>query len=436
MLLARYMKSIQTLYCSLERYVVSGKCVFTLAASLYLIALTSLSHAETKVVGYIPSWKGFKATVDATDLTKITHINISFLNPNLDGVFANGDEPVCMESGVGADISYLVTKAHNAGVKVLVSVAGGVIPSCSGSWIFLLQPAKRQVVIDNLIAFVDKYNLDGVDVDLEGELLTNIDNAGNYTPFVKALSDALKPKSKLLTCATASYIGGMVPISSITYFDFVNIMSYDNIGPSWGNAGEEQSTFALAQSNITTWKNRGLTKDKLVLGVPFYGYGFGTYKSDYDFKEIVNLSINNVDNDVVGNACAGCSYITYNGIPTIRKKTRLALQEGSGIMIWQLAQDATGGSSLLSAIHNEIALAVGSSSSSSMSSISSSSAPASSSGSVISSASATSSTNSGKSGGGGGGAINAMVLMMLSVFILLNIRQARSKNYSKNTSIK
>ncbi|RYG14611.1 MAG: glycosyl hydrolase family 18, partial [Chitinophagaceae bacterium] len=284
--------------------------VIGLLASLMF---TPLSQAETKVIGYIPSWKGFKTVIDATDLSKLTHINISFLNPDASGAFVAAAEPVCMENGVGPDITYLVEKAHAAGVKVLVSVAGGVIPDCSGNWATLLQPASRQLIVDNLLTFVETYNLDGVDVDLEGALLTAIDNAGNYTPFIKALSDKLKPESKLLTCATATYEGGMIPLSSIPYFDFVNIMSYDAIGPSWGVPGAEQSTFTMAQNNVITWQSRGLTKEQLVLGVPFYGYGFGTYDENYDFRDIINLSDTYANQDLIGTACAGCSYITYNG---------------------------------------------------------------------------------------------------------------------------
>lgn len=45
------------------------------------------------------------------------------------------------------------------------------------------------------------------------------------------------------------------------------------------------------------------------------------------------------------------SYYGYNGLPTIRSKTNLALDEAGGIMMWELSGDATGNNSLLSAIH-------------------------------------------------------------------------------------
>jgi chitinase len=327
------------------------------ACSLGLIAFTamsSLAQAQTKVVGYIPSYTNMPAVIDRTDLSKLTHINLSFLNPNASGALTSGGNPICMAGASAADINYVVQKAHQAGVKVLVSVAGGVLPACSGNWQTLLQPANRTTLVNNLVQFVNTFNLDGLDIDIEGVVLTNIDNAGNYTPFIQALRNAL-PSGKLLTAATASYVGGMVPTSSLPYFDFVNIMSYDAIGPNWGPAGAEHSPYSMAVSDINIWKARGLTKQKMVLGVPFYGYGFNGHAADYTYSAILSqFGAGAAQSDLIGTPCVGCSYITYNGIPTIRSKTQLALQEGSGVMIWELSQDVSGANSLLAAIHSQI----------------------------------------------------------------------------------
>ena len=51
--------------------------------------------------------------------------------------------------------------------------------------------------------------------------------------------------------------------------------------------GTEHSPYALAQSDIATWQARGLPRDKLVLGMPFYGLGFNGYAESYSFAGIV-----------------------------------------------------------------------------------------------------------------------------------------------------
>lgn len=248
-----------------------------------------------------------------------------------------------------------IKQAHQAGVKVLISMAGGVIPSCSGDWEKLLQPINRANLVNNIVRFVDEFQLDGIDIDIEGVILTNIDDQGNYTPFIKELSDKLNPQNKLLTAATASYVGGMLPASSIEYFDFITLMSYDAIGPSWGKPGTEHSTYQQAVEHINLWKRRGLSKDKLVLGLPFYGYGFGSYSSNYSLKEIIRqFGKKVIKKDIIGNVCKNCNYITYNGLATIKRKTQLALHEGSGVMIWELTHDAIEADSALTAINKEI----------------------------------------------------------------------------------
>lgn len=329
------------------------------AASSHLWANSSAAN-DVKVIGYIASFTDMKAAIDKTDLSKLTHINLSFTNPDAAGKLVDNGMMTCMPGMHGgnvsaADVAYVIDKAQAAGVKVLASVAGGVIPACSGNWEVLLQPANRQNTINNLISFMEDFGLDGIDIDIEGVLLTTIDNAGNYIPFIQALSKELITRKKLLTCATASYIGGMIPVSSIPYFDFVNIMSYDAIGPSWGPTGVEHSPYAAAIEHINIWKDRGLPKEKLVLGVPFYGYGFGTYTSDYTYARILaEFGVNAANSDLIGTACASCDYITYNGATTIKAKTRLGIEQGTGVMIWELSQDAAGANSLLKVIDDEI----------------------------------------------------------------------------------
>lgn len=348
------------------------KCIITGSMGVLLAGvLPQVALAQAKVVGYIQVEKGLVNTVDRTDLTKLTHLNLAFANPNSAGVFLSGGNPVCMAGGSATAINYAVQRAHAAGVKVLISVAGGVLPPCSGNWGTLLSPSMRDTVVNNLLQFMNTFSLDGIDVDIEG---VHIDS--NYTPFIQALRSRL-PAGKLLTSATASYIGGQIPADSLPYFDFVNIMSYDAAGP-WpsGRNGGEHASFKKAEDDIAIWERHGLPKEKLILGVPFYGYGFGGYENDagYTFSTIVsNFGPSAAQSDLIGTPCVGCSYITYNGIPTIRGKTRLAIEKGAGVMIWELAQDGTGPYSLLNVIDTEIKSGTTSSSSSRPASSSSSS---------------------------------------------------------------
>ena len=132
-------------------------------------------------------------------------------------------------------------------------------------------------------------------------------------------------------------------------------MSYDQIGETWGKAGDEHSTLAVAEKDIATWKALGAKKEQLTLGVPFYGRGFNGYKGGYSFQKVLTtFGPDSAMYDVVGKACAGCDYVTYNGRPTIRAKAALAAKETAGIMIWELSEDAPAPNSLLEAAYDSL----------------------------------------------------------------------------------
>ncbi len=300
------------------------------------------------------------AHMDGVNLAQLTHINLAFVNPDADGAVIKDGQMTCTDTHGGpivqtADITAIVTRAHAANVKVLASLGGGQLPLCSGNWTALLAPDKRSLLIQNLVQMTNDLGLDGLDIDLEWDVLTSIDQAGEYTPFVQDLSRALKARGKILTCATASHPGGMVPTGSMRYFTYINIMAYDFIGSSWGTAGDEHASLDQARADIDTWQARGAKKSQIVLGVPFYGYGFNGYNSGYNFKDIIaTFGETAAENDVIGTRCAGCQYITYNGRPTIRAKAELAKQSGAGIMIWELTADAPTPDSLLQVVHESL----------------------------------------------------------------------------------
>ena len=322
------------------------RALFAFVAAALFAA--SPASAEPAVIGYLPAFKGFADVLQRADLRYYTHVDLAFVNPGPNGEIMTGDALACAPAGNGAmladaDLRALVSKAHGANAKVLASLGGGTIPACAGDWAILAQPENRAKVIAGLIAIVERYGLDGIDVDLEGELMTRMDAEGNYTPFVRDLSAALRARSKLLTCATASYAGGMVPGAALPYFDLVGIMSYDAIGPTWGTPGDEHASYVQAERDLALWLGKGVPPEKLALGLPFYGHGFGRFGPSWALRDIAaQFGGRAAKSDVVGQRCAGCDYITFNGLPTLERKARLAGGWGTGVMVWEIDQDLPG----------------------------------------------------------------------------------------------
>ena len=288
-----------------------------------------------RIVGYVPNWIDVPAFLAGFDAAKVTHLNVAFENPVDDSGTL---------SFAGAD-DLIVAKGHAAGAKVLLSIGGGSAPSdpaLSARYARLLEDDARPGFARGLAEYLKAHGFDGLDVDLEGP---NID--ANYGAFIRDLREAL-PKGTLLTAALSrGYGGDRVPESALREFDWVNIMAYDATGPWNRERTGPHSGFDFAKENAAYWLGRGLPKAKAVLGVPFYGWGFGASfrEAGYPYSEIVGMDPKAAEGDRIGDT------VWYDGPATIAAKARWVRAQGlGGVMVWSLDQDAPGERSLLSVL--------------------------------------------------------------------------------------
>lgn len=290
---------------------------------------------DFKVVGYMFADGDLMAKSEKVDFSKITHLIVAFINPDASGNFA----PV---TGLQA----LSKKAHDNNVKILSALAGGNPPQHLKE---LIKPSKRKTLVDGLTKLARTYNLDGIDVDLEGDFVNE-----NYEAFVVDLSAALTKEGKIMTAAVATWNSAAYSNKAIALFDLINIMSYDQTGPWRKDQPGPHSTYEAAEFDFEHWNvSRGIAADKLVLGLPFYAYGFGPdIREDMNYGELVSTYPGAEKVDEWELTDKGIFY--YNGLPTIKKKVAYAVKKkAAGVMIWQLLGDATGELSLLKAINDE-----------------------------------------------------------------------------------
>ncbi|HEY4290292.1 MAG TPA: glycosyl hydrolase family 18 protein [Puia sp.] len=296
--------------------------------------LTDTAREGFRVVGYLPLRIDLSRT-GMPDLGKITHLNIAFLTPDPAGVFA--DEP---------EVHMLTAAAHAKGAAVLLSIGGGEPPRYLKK---LVGKRHQAAFVKALAALTDQYGCEGIDVDLEGDFID-----GNYESFVRNLAVALRAKKKLMTAAIATTYASHYTNAALAQFDFVNIMSYDKTGP-WDKADPgPHAPYSMATDDLAYWTGvRGLAVSRITLGLPFYGYGFGTNAPEsLSYGDILQQYPAARDSDQL--TVAGGGIVYYNGAATIKAKTALALQKTGGVMIWQLLQDAPGDNSLLRAIDSMV----------------------------------------------------------------------------------
>lgn len=287
-----------------------------------------------RVVGYLPSYR-FDSN-EKIDYCKLTHLNLAFANPGSNGKL------------IINDFSGVVVRARNenSNIKIYISIGGGYLTDEQASiWSNSIDiKDNRPIIINEIVNFVVDNSLDGVDVDLEWQYVTS-----GYSNFVIELKSALSAKGKGMTAA----LPGTTKFDNITQealqtFDFINIMAYDFTGPWNPTASGQHSSYNNAVESINFWKNTGISQSKLTLGVPFYGYDFSNSSNVTSFTFGQMISTNNSYSEIDN---VGMKY--YNGRPTIKSKVKLASEQVSGIMIWELGQDSFSDYSLLKTIHKE-----------------------------------------------------------------------------------
>ena len=315
------------------------KYIFSLLLMLALLLIlifmkscSSSSHSDTKIIGYLPSWY-YQCYTDV-DFADLTHINIAFVNPDSDGNMS------C--SIPDKELKKIIRKAHHHKVKVIAALGGG------GGYAHYTELTSDRTSIksfdDKIMEYINEYSFDGIDLNIEGDVESDFWN--NYDIWVKDLAKKCRKNNLILSCAVASWFDSYIDEKTLERFDFISVMAYDNRGSS-----ENHSTYEYAQSCLSYFENdRNIDRNKLVLGIPFYGYRYnadGTCTGKVvTYKEVATYNKDSEYDDISGTC-------RYNGISTVSKKALLGADYG-GVMVWALGQDMTGKTSLLKAISDTL----------------------------------------------------------------------------------
>jgi GH18 family chitinase len=276
-----------------------------------------------RIVGYLPSWRGPDVTIP---YQRLTHLNYAFALPTPSGGLTDVPAP--------DRLAAVVTAAHAAGVKVCLSIGGWHDGDDSAFELMAADAGTRAAFVAAGMAAVAAHDLDGLDIDWEYP--DRGASADNFVRLMAELAARLHPTGKLLTAAVVAMGAqgeGILP-QVFASTDFINVMAYD----ADESGHSHHSPFDYAVASLRYWRDRGLPRDKLVLGVPFYGRPPST-----SYRDLFRLDPRAHEKDQIG-------AIGYNGIATIKRKTTLALAEASGIMIWEITEDTSDETSLLRAI--------------------------------------------------------------------------------------
>lgn len=212
-------------------------------------------------------------------------------------------------------------------------------------------------------AFIEKWGIDGVDIDWEfpglswsGAASDPAIDTHNFTLLIKELRETLG-SNRVITYAgyvkdKVTVQGGFryIDVKAVDpYVDFVNIMTYNmDAAPKHHSALSDSRAYWDCVRAVNSYRSAGVDYNKMVLGIPFYGqHSFSEKPTSLDYKTIKGLdpSQYKIDNwDPISNT----PYVTKNGLffcgydnpKSIDIKGKWAISLGlKGLMYWQYDGD-------------------------------------------------------------------------------------------------
>ena len=301
---------------------------------------------EKIIVAYVTGYG--RPVIPDTDL--MTHINYAFghVTGTFDGVTVQNPERLS---------ALMELKKIKPELKIQLSIGGWT----SGNFSEMAStPETRRAFAEDCLRLVEEYGLDGIDIDWEyptssvAGISSSPDDTENYTLLMAELREVLGP-DRLLTYASDDSAMFIDHKAVLPYVDFVNVMAYDmGNAPNMSSAlyESENTTEFTADRAVRAHLEAGIPKEKLVMGLPFYGRGSAEKYADYiDFR---NIDTTKAEFTVKWDDKALIPYITdgsgelvfnYENPHSIRLKCKYLLDnELLGAMYWDYGADDDNGS--------------------------------------------------------------------------------------------
>jgi chitinase len=347
---------------------------------------TDRARADLWRTAYYPGWEQSSMPASNIDFIALTHVIHFSVIPNANGTLNSSGNAITIANS--ADI---ISRAHAAGVKVLICVGGAGSESVFQA---AASAGNLPAFINNLTNFMAARGYDGVDIDWEPLPASDFQL---YTNLVAGLRSAMNGfnQPELLTAAAGAYPPyGDSPTAQYlmfaalqSQFDQINIMTYDLSGPyegwvTWFNSPiydggyRFPSTGGLVPSvdgAVNNFINNSVAPGKLGIGIAFYGYvwtdGRGVSATcitqprqswtnaptatAYRYTDIMagyyqpnlyhwDMAAQSAYLGITNANPLNNAFISYDDQHTCQAKVSYARNNRlGGVMIWELAQDHT-----------------------------------------------------------------------------------------------
>lgn len=341
-------------------------------------------RAQEKIVaGYYANWSSYRGYMPGDIQAELlTHLNYAFakIDP------ATGR--IAMENPENDRKNFeqlRQLKKEHPGLKTLISV-GGWDYSAHFSTVAATEEG-RKIFAKSCADFLVEHGFDGIDLDWEYPVSGGpVGNAGspadreNFTLLLSEIrrkldaqgaADGKRYELSIAGAANANYLKKIEPLKVASLVDHIFVMAYDMHG-SWDSYADFGAPLYQPAEPSPQYKNSvadgveaylaaGVSADKLVMGIPFYGYlyegvsGQGLYST---FSSARSISYDQVASQYLKRAGMKAMYheraavpwmygngvfLSYENAESVAAKAAYAAARNlGGIGIWELSQNRSG----------------------------------------------------------------------------------------------
>ncbi|MGL4798336.1 MAG: glycoside hydrolase family 18 protein [Cellulosilyticaceae bacterium] len=375
-----------------------------------------------KVATYLPCWASKEWSVDDIQGDKLTHVYLAFARIDNNFQICNDDYRIIAEDGsfmlqdlVKATLIEEETFAKVAKLKekyphlkVIVAVGGWLGEGFSD---MVASPSTREIFADSVKAYIEKYNLDGIDIDWEYPVgppwgghptMTRPEDKENFTALMEVLRKKLGPDKEIGFCAPVNgwFLDAVEFEKVVPLIDSVSLMTYDMFG-AWSDEAQHQGPlYPNPENPLVDWGctvsetvdrlvKAGVPAEKMIVGIHTYGREFRNIVADEKGDPLYQPWAKDAEGNPVTDRTTwrgsvipwtylrdyyigkhgykefwddvskapylydGKTFITYDNEKSVEAKAQYALDNGlGGVMYWEYVNDIDG--DLLTVMHETL----------------------------------------------------------------------------------